>query len=154
MAEIYPDPPILAFLVFLAFFVFRFPSLFLGVLPLFSKDFRGSAKRKTLAFFRGFPLLFFQKSKGWRVRVSVKTTPIAKEFCDPGISPRAYKFGCVLSSPELLLGLRSPPTWQRSQNPPRLNKSKKSLRESLWGSLRGSWSTPQNESKTSLLETL
>ena len=43
-----------------------------------------------------------------------------------------------------------PPTWQRSQNPPRLKKSKKSLRESLWGSLQGSWPTPQNESKTSL----
>ena len=41
--------------------------------------------------------------------------------------------------------LRTPPTWQRSQNPPRLKKSKKSLRESLWGSLRGSWPTPQNE---------
>ena len=45
-----------------------------------------------------------------------------------------------------------PPTWQRSQTPPRLKKSK---RESLPGSLRGSWPTaPQNESKMSLLETL
>ena len=31
-----------------------------------------------------------------------------------------------------------PPTWQRSQNPPRLQKSKKSLQESLRTSLRGS----------------
>ena len=40
---------------------------FLCVFPPSSKDFRGSAKRKTLAFFGGFPC-FFQKSKGWRVR--------------------------------------------------------------------------------------
>ena len=45
----------------------------------------------------------------------------------------------------------NPPTWQRSRN--RLKRSKMSLRESLWGSLRGPWPTPQNESKTSLLET-
>ena len=31
------------------------------------QGFRGSAKRKTLAFF-GVSLAFFQKSKGWRVR--------------------------------------------------------------------------------------
>ena len=37
------------------------------VFPLFSKDFRGSAKRKTLAFFGENPC-FFQKSKDWRVR--------------------------------------------------------------------------------------
>ena len=54
-----PDPPILAF--------FRFPIFvaFLGVFP--SKEFRGSAKRETLAFL-GVSLAFFQKSKGWRVR--------------------------------------------------------------------------------------
>ena len=38
----------------------------------FCEDFRGSAKRKTLAFF-GVPLLFFQKSKGRRVRGSPGT---------------------------------------------------------------------------------
>ena len=38
--------------------------------------------------------------------------------------------------------------------PPRLKKSRKSLRESLRSSLRGFWPTPQNESKTSLLDTL
>ena len=44
------------------------------------------------------------------------------------------------------LSFRQTPTWQRSQNPPRLKKSRKSPGESL----RGSWPTPQNESKTSL----
>ena len=34
----------------------------------FYKDFRGSAKRRTLAFL-GFFLAAFRKSKGWRVRV-------------------------------------------------------------------------------------
>ena len=38
--------------------------------PSFSKDFRGSAKRKTLAFLGENPC-FFQKSKGWRVRVPI-----------------------------------------------------------------------------------
>ena len=39
-----------------------------------SKDFRGSAKRKTLVFFvfRGFPCFFFQKSKGWSLGGSGK----------------------------------------------------------------------------------
>ena len=42
----------------------------------------------------------------------------------------------------------TPLTWQRSQNPPRLKKSKKkSLRESLWGSLRGSWQKPTKTSQ-------
>ena len=54
----------------------------------------------------------------------------------------------------LMTRVRTPPAWQRSQNPPRLKKSKKSLQESLRASLRGFWLTPQNESKTSLLETL
>ena len=49
---------------------FRFPIFlaFLCIFPLFSKDFRGSAKRKTLAFLGGKkkPLLFPQKSKDWR----------------------------------------------------------------------------------------
>ena len=62
-----PDPPILAFFDFLAFFRFPISLAFLCVFPFFSKDFRGSAKRKTLAFFGGFPC-FFQESKGWRVR--------------------------------------------------------------------------------------
>ena len=57
-----PDPPILAFFDFLAFFVFRFPLLFLGVFLGFSKDFRGSAKRKTLVFF-GVSLAFSKRAR-------------------------------------------------------------------------------------------
>ena len=45
------------------------------------------------------------------------------------------------------LDLGSPPAWQRSQNPPLLKMSKKSLRESLRGGLRGSWPTPPNQVK-------
>ena len=63
-----PDPPILAFFDFLAFFVFRVPLLFCGVCLCFSKDFRGSAKGNP-CLFGGSPCFFFQKSKGWRVRV-------------------------------------------------------------------------------------
>ena len=51
-----PDPPTLAFLVF------RFSLFFLCLFPSFSKDFRGSAKRKTLALFRA--TLCSRKKKG------------------------------------------------------------------------------------------
>ena len=64
----FPDPPTLAFFNFLAFFRFPISLAFLVRFSFLSKDFRGSAKRKTLAFF-GISLVFFQKSKGWRVRV-------------------------------------------------------------------------------------
>ena len=57
-----PDPPILAFFVFLAFFCFPISLAFLCGFPLFSKDFRGSAKRKNPCFFRGF-LAFFEKAR-------------------------------------------------------------------------------------------
>ena len=56
-----PDPPILAFFDFLAFFVVRFCFFFCAF--SFSKDFRGSAKRKTLSFF-GVSLACFQKKQG------------------------------------------------------------------------------------------
>ena len=52
-----------AFLVFLAFFVLRFSFLFLCVFSLFSKDFKGSAERKILAFFGGSSL-FLAKKQG------------------------------------------------------------------------------------------
>ena len=61
MANI-PDPPILAFFDFLAFFCFPIFLAFLCVFPSFSKDFRGSAKRKTLAFF-GKTLGFSKKAR-------------------------------------------------------------------------------------------
>ena len=57
-----PDPPILAFFDFLAFFCYPIFLAFLCVFPLFSKDFRGSAKRKTLAFLGKSPC-FFQKAR-------------------------------------------------------------------------------------------
>ena len=60
-----PDPPTLAFFDFLAFF--RFSLLFWCVFPSLSKDFRGSAKRKTLVFF-GISLAFFQKARVGGVR--------------------------------------------------------------------------------------
>ena len=61
----YPAPPNLAFVYFRFPCFFRFPiSLaFLCVFPFFSKDFRGSAKRKTLAFF-GVSLAFFFFKQG------------------------------------------------------------------------------------------
>ena len=49
-------------------FFFRFPLLFCAFSLFFSKDFRGSAKRKNPCFFRGFRC-FPPKYKGWRVRV-------------------------------------------------------------------------------------
>ena len=52
----------LLFFDFLACFVFRFPC-FLVRFPFFSKDFRGSAKRKTLFSFSGFPLASFKKAR-------------------------------------------------------------------------------------------
>ena len=62
-----PDPPILAFFDFLAFFCFPISLAFWGVFPFFSKDLRGSAKRKPLLF-SAPTLAFSKKSKGWRVR--------------------------------------------------------------------------------------
>ena len=47
-----------------------------------------------------------------------------------------------------------PPDLAEESKPFPAQKVKKSLRKSLWRSLRGSWPTPQNESKTSLVETL
>ena len=78
---------------------------------------------------------------------------LSPRVCKPWFPNRGSRF--VTKQVKLRFKkLRPPPTWQRSQNPPRLKKSKKSLRKSLWGSLRGSWPSPENESKTSLLETL
>ena len=58
-----PDLPFLAFLHFLAFFVAPNFLAFLSVFRFFPRDFRGSAERKILAFFGGFPC-FFQKKQG------------------------------------------------------------------------------------------
>ena len=56
----FPDPPILAFFVFLAFSVLRFSLLFCAFFPFFPKDFQGSAERKNPP-----PP---KKSRDWRVR--------------------------------------------------------------------------------------
>ena len=53
----------LLFFVFLAFSVLRFSLLSCAFFALLSKDFKGSAERKILAFFQGI-LAFFPK-KGW-----------------------------------------------------------------------------------------
>ena len=50
-------------------FCFRFSLLFLCTFPLIARDFKGSVKRKTLAFFVVFLVFFIQTSKGWRLRV-------------------------------------------------------------------------------------
>ena len=77
-----PDPPILAFFDFLAFFVFRFSLLFfVRVFPSFSMDCRGSAKRKTLAFFSGKTLAFSKKA---RVGGSGSCTNIREPGDHPG----------------------------------------------------------------------
>ena len=64
----FPDPPILAFSISLLFVVLRFSSLFLSVFLSFPRILGVPQREKPLLFFRGFPC-FFQKSKGWRVRV-------------------------------------------------------------------------------------
>ena len=58
-----PWPSNPCFFRFPCFFDFRFPLLFWGVFPFFSKDFRGSAKRKNLAFWGVLPC-FFPKKQG------------------------------------------------------------------------------------------
>ena len=75
---------------------FRFPIFlaFLGVFPLFSKDFRGSAKRKTLAFLGKNPC-FFQKSKDWRVRAT--TYPLYYINCDR--TNFVIMSGCMVYNP-------------------------------------------------------
>ena len=62
-SRFHPDTPILAFFDLLAFFVFRFSLLSWGILPLFPKDSRGSAKRKTPCFFGGENPCSFPKKK-------------------------------------------------------------------------------------------
>ena len=65
--KIFPDPPILAFFDFLAFFVFRFSLLFLALfLPV--PRILGVPRREKPLLFLGKNPCFFQKSKGWRVR--------------------------------------------------------------------------------------
>ena len=67
------------------------------VFPFFSKDFRGSAKRKALVFF-GVSLFFFaKKSKGWRVRVDTDT--IADAISADAISADAISADAISETP-------------------------------------------------------
>ena len=58
----YPDLPILAFFVFLAFFVLRFSLFFCAFCSLF-QGFRGFGRAENPCFFRGF-LAFLPKKRG------------------------------------------------------------------------------------------
>ena len=62
-----PDPPILAFFDFLAFFLFRFSLLFCAFFLSFPRIL-GVPRREKPLFFGGKTPCFFQKSKDWRVR--------------------------------------------------------------------------------------
>ena len=78
-----PDPPILAFFDFLAFFVFRFSLLYcvfflsfprISGVPRREKTLAFLGKKKTLAF-----LKFSKKGKDWRVRVESKKMSLPKK---------------------------------------------------------------------------
>ena len=60
-----PDPPILAFFDFLAFFVFRFPLLFCAFFLSFPRIL-GVPRREEPLHFLGFPWLFFPKRQGFQ----------------------------------------------------------------------------------------
>ena len=62
LSRLHPDPPILAFLDFLAFFVFRFPLLFCAFSLSFPRILWVPWVKKP-SFFRGFPC-FFSKRQG------------------------------------------------------------------------------------------
>ena len=64
--HLFPDPPILAFFDFLAFFVFRFPLLFNAFFLSFPRNL-GVPRRERPLHFSGFPLLFFFFCKEARV---------------------------------------------------------------------------------------
>ena len=65
-SEQIPNPPFLALLAFLAFFLLRFSLLFWGAFPFFSKDFWGFRLAKLFAFVGGggFLALYKHATKG------------------------------------------------------------------------------------------
>ena len=81
------------FFDFLAFLFSDFPCFFLPF-GFLSKDFKVSAKRKNPIFFRGFPCFFFEKSKGWRVRVSPR--PLDFVLDDDHVGFRKESFACKI----------------------------------------------------------
>ena len=74
-----PDPPILAFFDFLAFFVFRFSLLFCAFFLPFPRILGVPRREKPLAFLGKNPC-FFQKSKDWGV-FRVKLINISLRVC-------------------------------------------------------------------------
>ena len=62
VSEQFPDPPILAFFDFLAFFVFRFSLLFLAFFLLFPRILGVPRREKPLLFW-GKTLAFFKKAR-------------------------------------------------------------------------------------------
>ena len=75
-----PEPPILAFFVFLVFFLFlAFLAFFLPFPSIL-----GVPQREKPLLFWGFPLLSFQRSKGWRVREESSCRP---NVATPGANP-------------------------------------------------------------------
>ena len=85
-------PPILAFFVFLAFFVLRFSLLFCAFLLSFPRISRVLQGGKS-SLFSGHPRFFFcQKSRDWRVRVPFYETALLFS------SRPAYNIPCWLNS--------------------------------------------------------
>ena len=120
-----PDPPILASFDFLAFFVFRFSLLFCAFFP-FSRDFRGSAKRKTLAFLGKNPC-FFQKARIGGSGLFVCSKPsleFVKEFLRFSVSrPGHWEDNNTIRNsfapyrgPFLILGISAPVRGKRIPN--------------------------------------
>ena len=73
------------FFQFPCFFRFPISLAFLCVFPLFSKDFRGSAKRRTLAFFGKKPLLSPKKARvGGSGKLRVTLRPKSLAICGRG----------------------------------------------------------------------
>ena len=65
-------------------FFFRFSLLFGSVFPFFSKEFRGSAKRETLAFF-GVSLAFYSKRRKQGLEGQGQKKPHVRSFFPPAI---------------------------------------------------------------------
>ena len=78
----------LLFSISLLFSFSDFPCFFLCVFPLFSKDFRGSAKRKTLAFLGENPCFFFPKKQGLEGQGLYKSGKLLS--ADPFCKSRAW----------------------------------------------------------------
>ena len=70
----FPNPPILVFFAFLAFWFCGFPCFFVRFYSLF-QGFQGFGREENPCFFSGDPRLFAKKNKDWRVRVENPNLP-------------------------------------------------------------------------------